>query len=156
MRRSDREVTDAAHIEEIIGSCPCLRIGFCDDGEVYIVPLNFGYELKDGSYIFYFHGTKEGRKADLIRKSPSVGFEMDGNFSLIGADVACGWSARFQSVIGTGEVREITDIEEKRRALSLIMEHNTNKKDWDFDEKMLDAVMVFALIVTSLSCKEHL
>lgn len=43
MRRKDREVTDEARIDEIISRCTCCRIGFNDSGEVYIVPLNFGY-----------------------------------------------------------------------------------------------------------------
>ena len=55
MRRKDREVTDSMKIENIISRCTCCRIGFHDDGEVYIVPLNFGYETKGDAYIFYFH-----------------------------------------------------------------------------------------------------
>ena len=43
MRRKDREITDEAKIDEIISRCNCCRIGFNDSGEVYIVPLNFGY-----------------------------------------------------------------------------------------------------------------
>ena len=48
MRRKDREVTDEARIDEIISRCNCCRIGFNDSGEVYIVPLNFGYVKQDG------------------------------------------------------------------------------------------------------------
>ena len=71
MRRKDREVTDFMQIENIISRCTCCRIGFYDDGEVYIVPLNFGYEAKGDTYILYFHAAKEGRKIDLIKKIPS-------------------------------------------------------------------------------------
>ena len=155
MRRKDREVTDPARIADIISRCTCCRIGFCDGGEVYIVPLNFGYETKDDAYAFYFHGAGEGRKIDLIRKNPHVGFEMDTNYALHEADVACGWSARFQSVIGSGVVSIVSEPEEKKRGLSLLMEHNTGKSDWSFDEKAVNAVTVFKLEVTKLSCKEH-
>ena len=47
MRRKDREVTDEARIDEIISRCNCCRIGFNDSGEVYIVPLNFGYTYEE-------------------------------------------------------------------------------------------------------------
>lgn len=47
MRRKDREVTDEAKIDEIISRCNCCRIGFNDSGEVYIVPLNFGFVKRD-------------------------------------------------------------------------------------------------------------
>ena len=155
MRRKDREVTDFAKIENIISRCTCCRIGFQDDGEVYIVPLNFGYEAKGDTYIFYFHGAKEGRKINLIKKNPIVGFEMDTDYALNEADLACGYSARFQSIIGSGVVSIVSEIEEKKLGLSLLMEHNTGKKNWNFDEKMVNAVTVFKLEVTKMSCKEH-
>ena len=155
MRRKDREVTDFAKIENIISRCTCCRIGFHDDGEVYIVPLNFGYEVKDDTYTFYFHGAKEGRKIDLIKKNPVVGFEMDTDYALKEADTACGYSARFQSVIGTGVVSIVSDSDEKEKGISLLMEHNTGKRNWVFDEKMMNAVTIFKLEVTKMSCKEH-
>ena len=155
MRRNDREVTDYMKIENIISRCTCCRIGLQDEGEVYIVPLNFGYEAKDDTYIFYFHGAKEGRKIDLIGKNPIVGFEMDTNYALKEADQACGHSARFQSIIGNGVVSIVSETDEKKLGLSLIMEHNTGKQNWNFDEKMVNAVTVFKLEVTKMSCKEH-
>lgn len=155
MRRKDREVTDPAKIEDIISRCTCCRVGFQEEGEVYIVPLNFGYEIRDGAYVLYFHGAKEGRKMDLIRTSPHVGFEMDTDYVLHEADMACGFSARFQSIIGNGIMRLVTDAEEKKHGLSLLMEHNTGRGEWNFHEKMLPTVAVFKLEVTKLSCKEH-
>ena len=82
MRRKDREITDFKQIMEIIDRCDCCRVGFCDDGQVYIVPLNFGYAEENGKLTFYFHGAKEGRKIDLIGKAPKVGFEMDTDHKL--------------------------------------------------------------------------
>ncbi|MCH5345411.1 MAG: pyridoxamine 5'-phosphate oxidase family protein [Acetatifactor sp.] len=158
MRRKDREVTDAMKITDIIRRCSCCRIGFYDDGEVYIVPLNFGYEIKDNAYVFYFHGAKEGRKIDLIHKSPNVGFEMDTDYALYSRsenDIACNYTARFQSIIGNGIMNIVTELEEKKKGLSLLMEHNTGKREWNFDEKMVNAVTVFKLQVTKMSCKEH-
>ena len=155
MRRKDREVTDSTKIADIISRCTCCRIGFDDDGEVYIVPLNFGYQTKENTYTFYFHGANEGRKIDLMKKNPNVGFEMDTDYALHEADYACGHSARFQSIIGNGIVSIVSETEEKKLGISLLMEHNTGKRDWDFDEKMVNAVSVFKLEVTKMSCKEH-
>lgn len=155
MRRSDREITEPAKIEDILNRCSCCRVGFNDSGEVYIVPLSFGYCVKDNRYTLYFHGAKEGRKAELIRGAPSVGFELDTNYALNPADTACGYSARFQSIIGTGVIRPVTEPGEKKRGLSLIMAHHTGKQEWQFEARMLEAVAVFKLEVTALSCKEH-
>ena len=46
MRRKDREVTDREKIKDIVGRCSCCRLGFQDEGGVYIVPLSFGFTEK--------------------------------------------------------------------------------------------------------------
>ena len=158
MRRKDREVTDPTRIADVINRCACCRVGFYDDGEVYIVPLNFGYEIKDNSFTFYFHGAAEGRKIDLIHKNPKAGFEMDTDLAVYavgGSETACDYTARFQSVIGSGVVSVVSEPEEKRLGLSLLMEHNAGRREWVFSEKMVEAVTVFKLTVAKLSCKEH-
>lgn len=156
MRRSDREITNPAKIEDILSRCSCCRIGFHDKGTVYIVPLSFGYEKRGDIYTLYFHGAKEGRKVDLIRQNPSVGFELDTGYTLHPAELACGYSASFQSIVGTGVAHMVTGTEEKKHSLSQIMAHYAQQPDWQFEDKMLDAVAVFKLTVTDLSCKEHL
>lgn len=156
MRRKDREVTDPMQVADIIHRCTCCRIGFYDHGEVYIVPLNFGYAIEDGTYVLYFHSAKEGRKIALMQKAPHVGFEMDTDYALNAAESACNHSARFQSIIGNGIVSIVEEPGEKRLGLSLLMEHNTGKRDWVFDEKILNAVTVFKLVVSEMHCKQHL
>ena len=155
MRRQDREIKDTEKIARVISACECMRLGFYDDGQVYIVPLNFGYVLNGGRYTFYFHGAKEGRKIDLIRRSPYVGFEMDTHFKINEADRACGCSARFQSVIGNGYASSVEDFEEKKRGLLAIMVQNTGKDDWSFSEEAVRAVCVFKMEAEQLTCKEH-
>ena len=155
MRRNDRAIVNPLKMKDIINRCVCCRIGFNDDGAVYIVPLSFGFEITGNTYVFYFHGAKEGRKLDLIQKNPKVGFEMDTHYALNESEHPCSYSARFQSVIGNGVMSMVTDVEEKRHGLSLIMEHTAGKGGWIFDEKMVNAVAVFKLEVTEMSCKEH-
>ena len=158
MRRKDREVLDEVKIDKFIRNCDCCRIGFYDkeNNEVYIVPLNFGYSHVDNKRVFYFHGAKEGRKIELISKTKKVGFEMDSNHELIIGKMACNYSERYQSVMGTGLISFVEDKDEKIAALNEIMFQSTGKKDWDFPEPMLNGVAVFKIEVTSLSCKEHL
>lgn len=156
MRRKDREVTDNKRIREIIENCNCCRLGLNDNGEVYIVPLNFGYEQQnDGSYVFYFHSAKEGRKIEIIRRNSNVGFEADTGYELIKGDNACQYSAKYQSVTGNGIITFVDDTEEKKKGLSLIMQHSTGKKEWHFDEKALNVTTVLKLKVSKISCKEH-
>ena len=55
MRRKDREVKDFDRIAEIINGCDCCRLGLVDEGEAYIVPMNFGFDTADGKLNLYFH-----------------------------------------------------------------------------------------------------
>lgn len=155
MRRKDREITDENKIIEIISKCHCCRLGFNDSSNVYIVPLSFGFEKTGDQYTFFFHSAAEGRKIELINNGNPVGFELDTNYMLKEADISCGFSARFQSIIGIGKVSFVTDDEDKKHALRKIMLHNTGKNDWEFVSSMLEQVTVFKLDVQELSCKQH-
>lgn len=158
MRRSDREITDADRITEIIEECKIMRIGFNDNGEVYIVPLNYGHEETDGKHYFYFHGAKAGRKYNLVKNAKDtldVGFEMDSGYALLPAETACDYSAAYRSIIGKGKISLVHGNEAKRYGLELIMKEATGIEDWNFPVPMLLAVAVFCLEVTELTCKER-
>ena len=93
MRRADRAVTDRERILQVIESCTCCRVGFsCPEG-AYIVPLNFAF-VPGTPDRFYFHGAHEGRKAELIRTSPRVGFELDCAHALAAGQTGCSYSYR--------------------------------------------------------------
>ena len=49
MRRRDREITDKNAIAEFIAKEQIIRIAFYEEGDIYIVPVNYGY-----SYGEYF------------------------------------------------------------------------------------------------------
>ncbi len=153
MRRNDREITDKTLIEQFIAEEQIIRIAFYDNGDLYIVPLNYGYTYENEKYVFYFHGAKAGRKYELSKASPNVGFEIDGAYELLEADAACDYSAKFQSVIGTGRLSIIEDDEEKIKGLNALMNHISGKAKWDYSKEMVDAVAVYRLEAEKLSCK---
>lgn len=155
MRRKDREITDCKKIDEIMSRCHCCRLGFYDNDEIYIVPLNFGYQRHEEQTVLYFHGAKEGRKITLISSAKTVGFEMDTDYKLNEGQTACSYSASFQSIIGNGKISFVDEISEKSSALQCIMYHNTQKDDWDFSDAMLNSVCIFKIVVTSMTCKTH-
>ena len=152
MRRKDREITDQNAISQFIAKEQILRIAFCDAGDIYIVPVNYGY-IYDEQYTFYFHGAKAGRKYELAKNKPTVGFEIDGNYTLLEGAEACDYSATFQSVIGMGKLSLVEDNAEKISGLNAIMKQTTSKANWDYSDEMLDVVAVFRLDVEKLSCK---
>ena len=154
MRNAKREVKDEKYIDEIIMNCDCCRLGLIDGDEVYIVPLNFGYENDNGKKVFYFHGAKEGRKIDLIGSGAKVGFELDRNHELKESDSACDFSFVYQSVIGKGKAVLLEDAAEKTVGLKSIMKHHTGRDNWEFKDAVVEATAVIKLEVEELSCKE--
>ena len=152
MRRSDRAVTDPEQINAFLRQEKIMRIGYRDQDEVYIVPVNYGFTAGNGQYTFYFHGAAAGRKYTLALQNPFVGFEIDGAYETIPAETACGFSARFQSVIGTGTLSVVTDTQEKITGLHAVMQQ-VSGKSWTFSEEQLAAVAVFRLDVRQMTCK---
>lgn len=156
MRRKDREITDPEQIEHLLARAQILRVAFCDGKKApYLVPVNYGYICREGSYSLYFHGARAGRKYELSKASPGVGFELDADYSLIAGDSACRYSALYRSIVGTGTLSLVEDEEERGLGLSAIMKQATGKADWDFEAAGKNAVAVFRIDVKEMACKAH-
>ncbi|MDO4582870.1 MAG: pyridoxamine 5'-phosphate oxidase family protein [Planctomycetia bacterium] len=156
MRRHEREITDPKKIQAILEKCDVCRIGLTDETAPYIVPMNFGFSLENGLLTLYFHGASEGRKLDLIRKNPHVGWEMDTNHQLLeGGNLPCRYGMAYQSLIGTGTITILETTEEKQFGLQKIMEHYAPPRRWHFPPESLKHVTVLALHITSISGKER-
>lgn len=155
MRRQDRRITDPAMICAVLDKCRTLHLGLVEDGRAYIVPLNYGWTEENGRYILYAHSAAEGRKIDLIRGGADVGFEMETGVEYFDADTACGWGNRYESIIGEGRATLLSTPEEKRQALAAIMAHYSARKDYTFEDAMVNLVQVIQIDVTALSCKIH-
>ncbi len=155
MRRKDREITDYNEKVAIIQRCEVCRLGMIDGDSLYIVPLNFGFEAQNGDLTLYFHGALEGRKIDVLKKTPQVCFEFDRGHELIRAATASAHSFRYESVIGTGRVKFINDTDEKRHALKKLMLHMAGSDDFTFSENELARVAVFKVQAVEFSAKRH-
>ncbi len=154
MRRNDRQVTEWETIHSVIQKCKVCRLAIVAPESPYIVPMNFGYSYQEDVLTLYFHCADEGRKLDLIRKNPRVGFEMDCDHNLIPGETACSYGYRFSSIVGTGTVSIVEDVREKQNALSLLMQHQAGK-DFTFTQKQANSVTVFQVRVNSFTCKQR-
>lgn len=155
MRRKDREITDINSIKEILGECKVMRLGMCLDNIPYVTPVNFGYELTEKGFVFYFHCAPEGKRLDIIRQNPNVFAEIDNGGELTSAEKACGWSCDYKSVMAMGTARVITENAEKKHALSLLMNHQTGK-DFTFEDNDLEGVCVVAVQISEISAKARI
>lgn len=152
MRRKDREVERREDLLAMMAKCKVCRLGLWNGEEVYIVPLNFGYEDRDGFLELFFHCAKEGRKLDILRLHPKAAFEMDGEHLLVEGSTPCLYGYSYCSVMGQGTVEVVEKDEEKMHALNRIMLHQTGREAV-FTQAMIRAVCVLRLRVSSLSGK---
>lgn len=152
MRRSDREVTALDDQLDIIRRCDTCRLAFYDPEAPYIVPMNFGFAWTNNTLVLYFHCAKSGEKLERMAAHPQVGFEMDCAHRLVTAELACDYTMEYESVIGRGIAERIDD-DRKEQALACIMRHYRPNQPFSFDTRMVDAVTVFQVTVTSFTAK---
>lgn len=150
MRRKDKEITEKSEIEKIIKDAEFCRIALSNGNEPYIIPMNFGY--KDDCV--YLHSAKEGKKLDIIKANNNVCFQVECQVELLKDEKPCGWGARYYCVIGFGKATIIDDIDEKRRALDIIMEKYTERPSHEYSEDALNKVLAIKVELNSITCKK--
>lgn len=155
MRRPKRQMKDPAEIRKFLEECKVCRVGMQSQGGIYVVPMNFGYEYEEGTLSVYLHSAKVGRKIEALRENPQVCVEMDGRHALAEAQEPCSHSYLYASLIGTGKARIAQTPREREYALRKIMEHQTGKDCWEFDEKWVNAVEVVCIELEEFTCKHH-
>ena len=120
MRRDDRQITDFSEVLAVLDGCRTVRLALHDSPYPYIVPLSFGWEVKDGRLLIYFHCAKEGKKLDLIARDGRVCVEAD---SLAGyVQTGCSITADYSSVIAFGVAERVYG-EELVHGLELLLKH---------------------------------
>ncbi len=155
MRRKDREVSNFDGIVAILERSSVVRIAMNDGDAPYILPMNFGYTVSDRGLTLFMHSAAEGKKIDIIKACPDVGFEADSFGEIITGKSPCDWSASFESVIGKGKI-ELADNElDKREGLDAIMRHYGYVGAPEYSEAMLKHTCVLRLTVEDISGKKR-
>jgi nitroimidazol reductase NimA-like FMN-containing flavoprotein (pyridoxamine 5'-phosphate oxidase superfamily) len=149
MRRKEKEITDIEQIEAVLQKAKICRIGLCDKGTPYVVPVCFGYKAG----ILYFHCAREGRKIDILRRNNRVCIEAEVDVEFVGRETACNWSLKYKSAVGFGRAHFIEDPQEKSEALSILMAHYSDGQ-FDFSEEMLKRTAVVKVEIESFTGKQ--
>lgn len=150
MRKANQEITDKLILEEILKQTQICRLAMIDNGNPYILPFNFGYYQN----CIYIHSAPKGKKIDLLSKNPKVCFEIEQHAELIKDETACKWSTLYRSIVGYGIVEIISDFEEKKCGLEIIMkQHGANGK-MEFDSKEVEFIVILKLTISSMTGKQ--
>lgn len=154
MRRRDREITEEAAIRDILDRAQVLHLGLSDDGQPYVVPMNYGYIYENGRLTFYLHGATEGYKYEVLRHNPRISFSLECDIHPFSGRVACQYGTTYSCIMGKGTAALIDDVDEKERALSILMKTQTGK-DFVFDEKLVSIVNVIRLDIAEFTAKRR-
>ncbi len=153
MRQAKREITDINDLLDLLEKCQVTRLALSDNGQPYIVPMNYGYDCSDGQLRLYFHCAREGRKLDIIARNSRACFEIDAEHDLISGKQACQYSMNYASVIGCGTISIMSDERERLDGLNILMRHYSSRGSWSFDDKALGLTLVLRLDVESFAGK---
>jgi nitroimidazol reductase NimA-like FMN-containing flavoprotein (pyridoxamine 5'-phosphate oxidase superfamily) len=149
MRRKEKEIQDRSEIESVIERSVVCRLAMCDGMQPYIVPLNFGYR----GNALYFHTGLKGKKVEILRKNNRVCFEMEMDVALVPGERACEYGMTFLSVIGTGTAVLVEEVEAKRRALDILMNHYS-VDNRDYDDKALKKTLIIRVDIQEMTGKK--
>ena len=149
MRKADRAITEPELLDALMRQAPTVFLSMQDESGPYVVPLTFGW---DGESL-WLHSALEGKKADLLKKNPEVGFAVVAEQELVPGEPACRWTMRYRSVMGKGVAEFITDPDQKVKGLECLMSKFTSGP-YHFDEKALARTLVIQVRVTELTGKQ--
>ena len=150
VRRKDREIPRDEALA-VVDKCAYATMAMVNpDGSPYCVPLSMA---REGEWL-YFHSALEGHKTDNLKHQNRVCICCVGDVK----DLPGVFSIGFESAIINGSAAEITDREEKIRALRLISMRYTPGNMAAFDEaiqKQLDFTGVWKIHIDEISGKEN-
>ena len=154
MTKRELQITDEQQIRAILDGAKVVHVGMCVDNEPYVVPMNYGYAMEDGRLTIYLHSAQQGKKLDMIRQNPKVFFEMDCDWVPFEGEKPCQYGLSYSSVMGRGTATIVEDVEEKKRAMSLLMKTQT-EKDFTFDDRLVSIVAVIRIDAAEYTAKHR-
>ena len=149
MRRKDRQMPEALALALVDKCAYAVMATVNHDGTPYCIPLS---PVREGEWL-YFHCAKEGHKVDNLRRMNRV------CVSCVGDSVKAipgQFSIEFESAVINGTASEVTDREEKIRALNIISRRYAPNNMAAFDEaiqKLLDHTAVWKIHIDEISGK---
>lgn len=154
MTKRERQVTDYDKILEILDRGKVLHLGLCVDNEPYVVPMNYGYTAEEGKLTIYLHSAVRGKKLDMIAANPNVFFEIDCDVVPFEGILPCQYGLSYSSVMGKGTARIVEDVEEKKKAMSVLMKTQTGKA-FSFEDRLVSIVSVIRIDVSEYTAKHR-
>lgn len=116
IRRKEKEISNIKEIKQILQKTKYVTIAMCKENMPYLVTLSHGYDPSID--VIYFHCAQEGKKIDILKENNVVWGQalMDYGYQHGACDHL------YATVQFKGKVEFIESIQEKRRALTTMIE----------------------------------
>ena len=154
MTKRERQITDQNQIMDILDTAKVLHLGLAVNNEPYVVPMNYGYTMEEGKLVLYLHSAVQGKKLDMIRANSRVFFELDCDRMPFEGKVPCQYGLVYSSIMGCGNAHIVEDVEEKKKAMSILMKTQTGK-DFTFEDRLVSIVAVIRVDVSEYTAKHR-
>lgn len=149
----NRVIALKEEVERIIRQCEVCNLAMIDpDNAPYVIPMNFGY----ANDTVYLHSSRTGKKVDILKKNNrvSLSFSTDHELRWQSEKVACSYSMRYRSVLASGRVEFIEDMQEKVDALNVIMKNYTDRS-FKYNDPAVRDVLVFKVVIDKLEGRAY-
>ncbi len=154
------EIKDQNIINNILSNVEYGTLALCHDNIPYSVPVNFSCIGE----IVYFHGSQNGKKAQIISQNPSCSFSVVEPYSMIQSyfsskeGLACPATHFFKSVHIQGTIEIVTNYDEKVDALESLMKKLQKEGGYrpmsdEIYQKTINITQVYKIIPTELRGK---
>ncbi|HKJ79214.1 MAG TPA: pyridoxamine 5'-phosphate oxidase family protein [Prolixibacteraceae bacterium] len=144
-------IENREEINEIIRSCKTCYVALSENGQPYVLPMNFALV---GDYII-LHSAQSGRMWETVKKNPKVGINWTLGENLAWQDerVGCSYRVKSKSVIVEGEAEIIEDYDEKYRLMEVFMTQYSSRK-FKFGKPSIVNVGILKVKIEKIAAKE--
>ena len=154
------EITNKEIINEMLNNGEYGTLAICDNNKPYSLPINF---VRLNNEI-YFHGSKKGRKIDILKNNQFASFSVVESYSMIQSyfssndELACPATQFFKSIITDGEIKFVENYDEKVKVLSELMKKLQKEGKYkplseEVYQKAINATTIYKLIPNEIKAK---
>jgi len=118
-RHPERGVYDRATIDSILDEALICHLGFVADGRPFVIPT---IHARDGDTL-YVHGSPGSRMLRTAKEGMDICVTVTLLDGLVLARSVYNHSMNYRSAVVLGRARELTDVDEKLRAMERVVEH---------------------------------
>ena len=154
------EIKNKTIIKEVLNNAEYGTLAICNNNKPYSLPINF-VELNNE---IYFHGSKKGRKIDILKNNQFASFSVVESYSMIQSyfssndELACPATQFFKSIIIDGEIKFVENYDEKVKVLSELMKKLQKEGKYkplseEVYQKTINATKIYKLIPNEIKAK---